>query len=168
MLRLFAMSWGLGGILYGLASAVLGLWGRASEALGMELTAVHWAFTIPWVLFMAYTEGHRGFHRSFSPRVVARAWALGRDPRPLHVALAPFFCMGFFHGSRRRILVSWVLTFFIVVLVLGVRLMSQPWRGLVDLGVVVGLSWGSVSIAWLALQSFRAGGTDVDPQLPEG
>ncbi len=160
------MSWGLGGILYVLIVGVLGLWVRADEALRMDLSAVHWAFTIPWVVFMAYSEGHRGFHRSFSPRVVARAWALGRNPLPLRVALAPLFCMGFFHGTSRRILVSWLLSLFIVVLVLVVRLLPQPWRGLVDLGVVVGLSWGSVSIAYLTLQSVLAGGTDVDPQLP--
>jgi hypothetical protein len=165
---MLAMAWGLGGVVLFLATAVARLWPRAAEALGMELGLVHWAFVVPWALFMAYSEGHKGFTKSFSPRVVARTWALGRSPRPLHVRLAPAFCMGFFHGTRKRLLLSWILTAFIVVLILGVRLLAQPWRGLVDLGVVVGLSWGTVSLVVLGAQAARQGGTDVDPQLPIG
>jgi uncharacterized membrane protein HdeD (DUF308 family) len=80
------------------------------------------------------------------------------------VALAPLFCMGFFHGSRARLARSWLLTLGIVALVLGIRAMPQPWRGLIDAGVVVGLSWGSVSILVHAVRASR--GQLVDPQLP--
>ncbi len=167
MLRRLAILWGLSGVLLLLGSAVARLTPRALEALSMELTGLHWALTVPWVAFMAWSEGHRGFHQSFSPRVVARAWALSLRPRALHVLLAPVFCMGFFHGTRRRMLVSWLLTCAIVLLVLAVRLLPQPWRGLLDLGVVIGLSWGMVSIGAWTLRAVRAGGLDVDPQLPE-
>ncbi len=166
MLRVLAMTWGIGGVLALLFKAIWRLTPRAVEALEMDLAATHWAFAVPWVLFMAYSEGHKGFHKSFSPRVVARTLALGRDLQPVRVALAPAFVMGFFHGTRRRVLTSWILTTFIVLLILGVRLLDQPWRGLVDLGVVVGLSWGCLSISALGLKAWRDGGTDVDPQLP--
>ncbi len=160
------MIWGLGGVVLFLGSAVFRLWGHAAEALAMDLALAHWAFLVPWVLFMAYSEGHKGFHKSFSPRVVARTWALADDPHPLRLLLAPAFCMGFFHGTRKRILTSWILTGVIVVLVLGVRLLDQPWRGLVDLGVVVGLTWGTISILVLAVQAAAGDGPSADPQLP--
>ena len=33
-----------------------------------------------------------------------------------------------------------------IVLIVSVRQLPQPWRGMVDAGVVVGLTWGVVSI----------------------
>ena len=79
--------------------------------------------------------------------------------------LAPAFAMGWFYATRRRLLVSWILTVGIVTLVLIVHGMAQPWRGIVDAGVVVGLTWGMVSIVWIAA---RGGAKVVDPELPKG
>ncbi len=99
------------------------------------------------VITMAYMEGYRGFQKGFSPRVIARALTL--QPRsPLHHhLLAPLYCMGMLHATRRRLLGTWMLMLGIVGLVLILRTVPQPWRGVVDAGVVVGLSWGAVSIA---------------------
>ena len=99
-----------------------------------------------WVAFNAYSEGYRGFHRNFSPRVIARAQHLHAHPRALHVALAPLYCMGLVHATRRRLITSWSLTLGIVAIVVAVRQLAQPWRGIVDAGVVVGLAIGVLSI----------------------
>ncbi len=165
---LLAITWGLGGVLLLLGSALYRLTPLAVEALAMPLSAVHWAFLAVWLPFMAYSEGYRGFQLRFSPRVVARAWHLSRAPKPLHLLLGPLFCMGYFHASRRRKIASWALTLGIFGLVAAVRLLPQPWRGLVDLGVVLGLGWGVLAIGVYALRAVRDGGIAVDPQLPDG
>ena len=45
--------------------------------------------------------------------------------------------------------ISWFMVFAIFVLVVIVRALPQPWRGIVDGGVVVGLLWGVVVMWWL-------------------
>ena len=144
-----AACWGILGVLGLVGSAVVRLTPVALDALTGPLEPIHYIFVVGWVLFMAYGEGYRGFQRAFSPRVVARASWLRHNPTLLRALLAPAFCMGFFHATRKRLIVSWTLTTVIVLLIIGVKLLPPPWRGLVDAGVVVGLSWGMAAVvAW--------------------
>jgi hypothetical protein len=55
--------------------------------------------------------------------------------------------MGLFGARRRTTVAVWSVTVGIVVLVVLVRLLPQPWRGIVDAGVVVGLGWGLIALA---------------------
>jgi hypothetical protein len=64
------------------------------------------------------------------------------------IVLAPLFCMGFFHATRQRMLTSWLVTSAIVALVIVVSHAPQPWRGIVDTGVVTGLGLGLASLLW--------------------
>jgi hypothetical protein len=41
---------------------------------------------------------------------------------------------------------GWVMVSIIAALVIGVRHVPQPWRGIIDAGVVVGLGIGLVSL----------------------
>lgn len=159
------LTWGVGGVVAILVSAIYRLTPRATTALQMELEPTHWVFAVAWTLFMLYTEAWRGFHLKFSPRVISRACHLASHPHPLRVLLAPLFCMSFFHSPPRRILASWILTFGIVGVVLVVKLLEQPWRGLVDLGVVLGLAGGVLTLILESLRVAR-GGQPVDPELP--
>jgi hypothetical protein len=106
---------------------------------------------------MAYAEGYRAFQQRFSPRVVARAKYLMSHPAFFRVVFAPIFCMGFFHATKKRKITSVSVTAGIILLVLLVRAVPQPWRGIVDLGVVVGLTWGIVSIIIFSLKAFSSG-----------
>jgi hypothetical protein len=92
---------------------------------------------------------------------------LASHPRPLHVALAPFFCTGLFHATRRRMIASWLLYAGIIALILAVRALDQPWRGMVDAGVVVGLSWGAVSILIYYVRALAGHPPAVSPELPD-
>lgn len=118
-------------------------------------------------LFNAYAEGYRGFQRNFSPRVVARAFHLARNPKPVHVILAPVFCMGLFHANRKRLYVSWGLLIGIMILIVIIRQLAQPWRGIIDVGVVVGLTWGSLSIVVLFLRALIVNKVPPHDSLPE-
>lgn len=141
-----AAAWGLAGVVAIIGRAVGRLVPHALEGLAAPLAPWHWAALVGWVAFMAYFEGYKGFQRAFSPRVVLRAMHLARNPRPLHALLAPLYVMGLIHASRRRLVTSWLLVAMMVGLVLGVRHVAQPVRGLIDVGVILGLVWGVAAI----------------------
>jgi len=162
----FGAAWGVGGVGLLLGGAVYRLAPMAVVALSDPLGALQWAFLVVWVVFMAVTEGYFGFQRSFSPRVAARARYLAEHPDVLRSFLAPLFCMGYFHATRRLQVKSVLLTVGIVVLVLTVRLVPQPWRGIVDLGVVLGLAWGLVAIGVFTVRAFATDGFDHPPETP--
>lgn len=109
-----------------------------------------------WLVANAYLEGYRGFQLRFSPRVVSRAVYLGRNPRALWVILALPFCLSLFHSTRRQMTVSWTFIVAIVLLVWWVRSLPQPWRGIIDGGVVLGLAWGLLVI-WALFARYLMG-----------
>ncbi|WP_309399219.1 hypothetical protein [Cerasicoccus maritimus] len=164
-MRYLAIIWGLGGVFLFIGSAVYRLTPNALEAMQGELTSMQWAVAIVWTLFMLVSEGYRGFQKQFSPRVVARSKYLSANPKPVHVLFAPFFCMAFFHATKKRKIVTWCLTLGIVMLIVLVRQLEQPWRGIVDLGVVLGLVYGLVWIAIFAVQCYSGRKFDVDPEV---
>ena len=161
-----ATAWAIAGVVGLLASAVWRLTPLAIDAFSEPLTWVHWAFAVPWIIFMGYSEGYRGFQKAFSPRVVARAWTLLSRPRPHHVLLAPAIAMGWLHATKKRLIVSWSLTVGIVGVVLLVRLLPQPWRGLVDGGVVLGLGWGLAAIGVFTVAALAGRPPDVPTDIP--
>ena len=118
------------------------------------------------IFFMAYAEGYRAFQQGFSPRVAARARYLRDHPVALHVLFAPLFCMAYFHAMKRRQIVSLSVTAGIIVLVILVRLLPQPWRGIIDGSVVVGLAWGLVSLIVFGYQAFASERFDYSPEVP--
>jgi hypothetical protein len=159
--------WGLAGVGLILGAAIYRLAAVAGEALTGPLEWQHWAICAGVVAFMAYAEGYRGFQQRFSPRCAARARHLRAHARALHVLLAPFFCMGYFHATRRRQIASLSLTAGIVGIVLAVRLLSQPWRGIIDAGVVVGLAWGLLSLLIFGVRALTARELPYTPEFPE-
>lgn len=140
-------SWGVLGVGLLLGRALVQLTPIALEAVASHAFRLpHWALLLAWVAFNAYAEGYLGFHRKFSPRVVGRALDLGRNPTLLRVILAAPYCIGLFEAPRRTMLTSWILVLVIAAVVFGVRHISQPWRGIIDAGVVVGLGIGLLSL----------------------
>ncbi|HES77260.1 MAG TPA: hypothetical protein ENO09_09705 [bacterium] len=158
--------WGVIGVSLLIGWAVVRLSPIAAEAWAMSWGWMEWALAVPWLLFMLVGEGYRGFQKGFAPRVAARARYLREHPTTLRVALAPAFCMGFFDATRKRMIVSWAVTTGIVLLILGVRLLPQPWRGIVDLGVVAGLSWGLVAIVVYGVYALTAQSFDHPTDTP--
>lgn len=166
MRRTLVAVWGVAGVLALLGQAIWRLAPLAIEALASDLGGAHWVFLAGWVAFMAHAEGWRGFHCRVSPRVVARARHLAEHPRPLSVALAPLYCMSLFGASRRGVIVARIVFVGVLGLILVVRTLPQPWRGLVDAGVVVGLGIGALSIVYYGLRAFMGARLPVGPDLP--
>lgn len=165
VLRTLAIAWGLLGVLTLLGRALVSLTPLAVQALSSDLAWWQLALGGAWVGFMAYTEGYKGFQKRFAPMVAARVHVLRTRPTLLRALLAPMFCMGLVDATRRRLAVSWGILLGVIALVLVVRFLPQPWRGLVDAGVVVGLGWGTVSLIAHVAWTLATGRTVVDAEL---
>lgn len=159
-------AWGAFGVVAVCAYAIWRLAHFTLDALAMPFNAGHWAVFVANIVFMAWSEGYRGFQQKFSPRTAARVLYLYRTPtRWWTRLLAPLFCFGYFHASRRILAVTWSVTTGIVILVLLVHQLNQPWRGIIDAGVVVGLSWGVVSLLACYIRAFGAEDYPVSPEV---
>lgn len=155
--QFWVATWGVGGVLVLLAQAIWRLGGLALEALAMPLSAAQVAICVLWVVFNAYGEGYRAFQQRFSPRVVVRAHQLARNPQPLAVLLAPMYCMALLEAPRRTRVVAWLTVAMIMFFIVVLRQVSQPWRGIVDLGVTVALLWGTAAIVFFYVRALRSG-----------
>lgn len=161
-----ALVWGIGGVVLLLSQACWRLGLESRNAFSMEWDWFHYPVFAAIVFFMAYSEGYKAFQKQFSPRVVARAWTLRDHCTWLQFFLSPLFCMGFFHATRKRKIVTYCVTFGIILLIIGVRLMPHPWRGMVDIGVVVGLGWGLIAIVAFTYRALTDPDWDYPPDLP--
>lgn len=119
-----------------------------------------------WVVFQGYTEGYRGFQLRFCPRVVARAVHLGRNPRPLHVLLAAPFVLTLFHAPVRKLVARYVFLACLIALIMVVRRVPQPYLGIIDGGVVLGLAWGVLGLWWFLARYLLGYGSPEPTDLP--
>ena len=121
-------------------------------------------------LFFAYAEGYKGFQTKFSPLVVKRSFTLvigTKQGSVLNYFLAPLYSMGLIHATRKRLITSWAVSLGVATLVTIVKRLPGVWRCILDAGVVVGLSYGSLSILLLFFQAWRTGqAPKVDACLP--
>ena len=167
MLRTVGAFWGLTGIIGLLGGAIYRLTPVALEAFARELTWYHWLLAVVNVVFMAYSEGFHGFQRKFSPRVAARAKYLKAQGNLTLTIFAPLFCMGYFRAVVRVKVVAYLLTIGIVLLIFLVHQTPQPWRGIIDIGVVVGLGWGIVTLCIYSAHAFRTEDFTYSPEVAE-
>lgn len=49
-----------------------------------------------------------------------------------HKLFAPAFCIGYFHGTRARVITSWSVTTIIFFVVIAVRKLANPYRAIID------------------------------------
>ena len=161
-----AALWGVIGMVLIFSSAVYRLAPMAFELPFAELSFGHWMALLSCLAFMGFAEGYRGFQQNFSPRAAARARYLRDNPTLIRLLLAPLFCMGFFHTTKKRKIVSYSLTAFIICLVILVHSIPQPWRGIIDAGVVLGLSWGLVSLLIFSIQALTQPDFAFSPETP--
>jgi hypothetical protein len=156
--------WGIAGVTLLLGYAIVRLAQIGLDSFSYDYQWYHWIILAGSIVFMAYSEGYKGFQKSYSPRLAARIRHLRDNPRLSHSLLSPLFGMGLFHTTRRRLIASYLLLAMVAVFIVIAHQLPQPWRGILDLGVVVGLSWGLVS---MLLYCWRALTVDVFPYSPE-
>jgi hypothetical protein len=144
--------WGLGGLVYLLCHALNRLTPLALEPWQTgDLLWWQAVIYVAWVALNAWAEGYRGFQKHFSPRFVDRITQLTTDWQSpsrssvRNALLAPMYCMSLIDAPRRDLVRSWALVLGIITVVIAIRVLPQPWRGIIDGGVVVGLAWGLVA-----------------------
>jgi len=125
-----ASCWGIIGFYSLVIFAMIRLSVYTVEAFAQPFTLVQWLVLVVSLIFMAYSEGYKGFQKSYSPRFAARVHYLSSQANGLQLILAPLFCMGFFNAPKRRIISSVLLSSMIVTFVLLFKLVPQPWRGI--------------------------------------
>ena len=166
-----AAIWGVLGACTVLGFAIRRMATQVSEGFSHPLNVTHYLVMVPWVVFMLYSEGYKGFQKGYSPRVASRAHYLRDQSTWLRAICAPIFCMGFFHSTRKRKIVISCLLVGVALLVLIFQFIPQPWRGVLDLGVVLGLSWGVLTtlyffiVYWFTSEE-NADSVIADPEIP--
>lgn len=167
LLSLLAALWGTFGVVALLGFSVIRLSHIAITFFDYPSEIWHWLAFIIWVVFMAYSEGYKGFQLAFAPRVAARLKWLVENPKPLLVFVAPVFAMGFIYASRKRMLISYMIVAMVLAFILIAEVLPSPWRAIVDAGVVVGLFWGATATLLFAIKVLLFAGSAVDPELPK-
>jgi len=167
LLRMLGSAWAVIGFTLLLGMAIYRLAPHAQEMLAGELTVLHWVLLAVSVIFMGYSEGYKAFQKAYCPRLAARVRYLWNKGTVLQCVLAPLFAMAFFHATKKRIIVAYCLTSGIILLVVLVRMLAQPWRGIVDAGVVVGLTWGLLAFFYCLVRIVVQPSFRPDPELSE-
>lgn len=83
------------------------------------------------------------------------------------MVLAPLYAMGFIYASKKRIIISYSILIMVLVFITIAVNLPQPWRPIMDAGVVVGLLWGATVTGWYILVAIRTGASLVNPELPK-
>ena len=138
--------WGVLGVIAFISSSCYRIGLRLVELPQYELGPEHWCVGLLWLAFMLYAEGYRGFFKQFAPRVVQRGFSMPKVWWAM--LLAPVVCMGYICSTPKRKKVSFGVTFAIICVVMVVRQFPQPWRGIVNVGVIAGLLVGVVALCW--------------------
>lgn len=147
-------TWGVFSVLAILANAIKRMAPIALQPIrNNNMNAFQWTVCVAFSAVMLYAEGYKSFHQKFSPLVVHRALRIAENPTAVRVIFAGPFAMGLFGATRKRMLVSWGLNVGIIAIVVLVKKMPYPWRGIVDLGAVAGLTYGALSIVFIYLRS---------------
>lgn len=159
-------AWGALGVLALLGYATVRIGSVALAGLDYPWRWPHVAVAVANAAFMAWSEGYRGFQKSFSPRCAARTKWLLEHPALLPVLLAPLFVMGYFAAPARRLVAVYGLTAGIALAVIVIHALPQPWRAALDVGVVVGLAWGIATYLGALMRALGAAGCPVRPEVP--
>lgn len=162
-----AALWGALGVAALLVYAIVRLAGVVVVGFEQPWQWPHVAVAVGNGVFMAWSEGYRGFQQRFSPRSAARVKWLLHQPSTLRAALAPLFVMAYFDAPRRLKTGVYALTAGIVLAIVVIHALPQPWRAALDIGVVLGLAWGLTSFAVALWRTLRSGTYPASPEVPE-
>lgn len=162
-------AWGVIGCMLLISSGVYRVVPHAIEPVWPEysLRPFELVLYVGFIGFQAWAEGYRGFQKGVVPRILARAQWLTDHPERVHPIVAPLFVTGLFGMQRRALIVRYVFIVLIIGVIVAMKFVPQPWRGIVDGGVVIGLAWGVVAMGVGLVQLFRGIVPDADPQIPE-
>ena len=122
--------------------ALLRLAKRVGGVASHDLTWYHWVALGLITALLVYGKSYRAFYLGLAPRIAARAADVRRRPSTVRVVLAPMYCMGYFGGERSTQVKMISITLAMVILVVSVRCLPEPWRAILAAAVAAALSAG--------------------------
>ena len=128
--------------------AIVQLGRRGVATMRAGLDPWEWVALVALSIAFLYGEGEQALARRWVPAVIARARAIDPATRFLHRALAPLYAMSLIGAPARVLVRAWTGVALIVMAVLIVRAMAEPWRGIVDFAVALALLRGLTAILW--------------------
>lgn len=159
--------WGILGISWLFSMALYRLLPYMLELFDMPLDIVQGVALVFSLGFLGYGKGNLILRLRLAPRFAARVVYLRKDPTVLRVIFAPIFCMGFFYATRYRRNMSYAISIMVISLIFLVSQLEQPWRGIIDAGVVFGLVIGLISIWFCSFKAFFSNHSDASPETPD-
>lgn len=167
ILSKFVQAWGILGVVCILGNGIVRMLPIASQPfIQKDLEPYQWGISVAFILFMLYVEGYKSFQLKFSPMVVARAMTLMTNPTFAKILLAGPYCMGLFGATRKRMIVSWSINIGVLGIVVLVKQLPYPWRAIVNMGAVSGLSYGALSTIGIFIASLFGEIPKADPCMP--
>ena len=147
-----AEGWALLGVSFVFLKSAMQLGVRGVVTMLSGMTTGEWmAFIVITALFV-YGEGVRALQMKYMPYVLRRIAQLPGESA-VNQILAPLYAFSLIGAERRVLVKAWAGTAAIVAAVIIVRQFSEPWRGIVDFGVAMALTWGLIALlagAWKA------------------
>ena len=145
-LRAVVSVWTLLGVAALFSTSIFRLGSRGVATIQGGLGWGEWSGLVLLTVAFVYGEGFRTLDRRWVPRLLERALLLRDDPRLSVRLLAPLYGLSLVGVSRGDLIRGWLLVAAILGAVLTVRVLPDPWRGIVDFAVGAALSWGLVAI----------------------
>ena len=168
MKRTIAAVWGVAGVII-LFSPPSSVWFGPQQTLLMlssiGITGSSWCWSwLSWFTWKATVPSKRDFHRGLQQERVISGRTIHLCTHYLRRSSAwPIFM----HRKEESSVSGSSVTAGIIVLVLLMRFLPQPWRGIIDAGVVMGLSWGLVALLVFSIQALTLDTFDHSPDVPE-
>lgn len=141
-----APAWAIVGVSTLFAWAVYRLGGRGIAVIREGLGGAEWLALIALTFALVYVEGIRALDRRWVPALMDRVRDLRRERSLTVRLLAPLYGLSLIGLPRARLVRGWLGTSAIVLAIVLVRLLPEPWRGIVDFAVAAALAWGLAAI----------------------
>lgn len=144
--HLAAPAWAVIGVSALFATASYRLGERGVAVIRDGLGGWEWMALAGLTLVFVYGEGFLALDRKWVPGLMRRAREL-EDERSLVLRLlAPLYGLSLIGAPPAKLLPSWLGTLAIVGAILVIRVLPDPWRGIIDFAVAAALAWGLVAI----------------------
>lgn len=150
-----AAVWGITGFILILLRGAWRLAPRAFDLFDLQLDTMHWVAVAASVGAFGIGEGYVAIQKHYIPRLLDRADRLRRTPSLLFGLLAPLYCMGLIGWDVRTTLRGWGMVATIILMIIGMNYVAEPWKQIILVGVVLALVWAAVACTAAGIRYFR-------------
>lgn len=148
-LGIAAGAWGILGFTVLVARALLGMSPEIENMLATPLNAWQQIGLVVIVLVFGLVKGYFIFRQRFCRSYASRIGELSLQPvKLLYAVLAPLYCLNLIGAERRQLVRGYAIIAGIILMIVSVKFVPAPWRGMILTGVAVALTWAALEIAY--------------------